>query len=94
MIIGVLTIHLLFPGCQSLKDKRGKIKPVLARLHREFNVSAAEIDLLDMWQETVLACSLVSNNNVYTQNALQTILAFIESHWPDYQIIDQQIELF
>ena len=94
MIIGVLTIHLLFPGCQSLKDKRGKIKPVLARLHREFNVSAAEIDLLDMWQETVLACSLVSNNNVYTQNSLQTILAFIESHWPDYQIIDQQIELF
>ena len=94
MIIGVLTIHLLFPGCQSLKDKCGKIKPVLARLHREFNVSAAEIDLLDMWQETVLACSLVSNNNVYTQNALQTILAFIESHWPDYQIIDQQIELF
>jgi uncharacterized protein YlxP (DUF503 family) len=93
MVIGVLTLHLLLPGCQSLKDKRGRIKPVLARLHREFNISVAEIDRLDMWQETVLACSLVSNDHAYTQQALQTIPLFIESHWPDFQIIDHRIEL-
>jgi uncharacterized protein len=93
MIIGVLTLHLLLPGCHSLKDKRGKIKPVLARLHREFNISVAEIDRLDMWQETVIACSLVSNDHVYTHNALKIIPEFIESHWPDFQIIDQQIEI-
>jgi len=93
MIIGVLTLHLLIPGCQSLKEKRGRIKPVLARLHREFNLSVAEIDRLNMWQETVIACSLVSNNHAYTQQALQIIPPFLESHWPDFQIIDFQIEL-
>jgi uncharacterized protein len=93
MIVAVLTLHLLLPGCRSLKEKRGKIKPVLARLHREFNISAAEIDRLDMWQETILACSLVSNDRGYAQQAIQKIPPFIESHWPDIQIIDQHIEL-
>jgi uncharacterized protein len=93
MIVAVITLHLLLPGSRSLKEKRGKIKPVLARLHREFNISAAEIDLLDMWQETVLACCLVSNDHGYAQQVIRKIPSFIESHWPDFQIVDQHIDL-
>jgi uncharacterized protein YlxP (DUF503 family) len=44
MSLGLLTIHLHLPGCASLKEKRGRLKPLLTRLHREFNISAAEID--------------------------------------------------
>ena len=50
-MLATLTIHLHLPTCGSLKEKRGRIKPLIARLHREFNVSVAEMDLQDKWQE-------------------------------------------
>ena len=46
-MIGILTLHLQLPGCASLKEKRGRLKPLLARLHRKFNIPAAEMDLRD-----------------------------------------------
>jgi len=35
-----LVMELEVPGCKSLKEKRGKLQPLLLRLRREFNVSA------------------------------------------------------
>ncbi len=93
MSIGLLTLHLQLPGVSSLKEKRSRIKPLLARLHKEFNVSAAEIDRQDAWQEAVVACALVSNDHGYTQRALQQVLAFTERTFPDLPVIDHHIEL-
>ena len=47
-MLAILTIHLHLPTCSSLKEKRGRIKPLMARLRREFNVSAAEMDLQEL----------------------------------------------
>lgn len=93
MSIGLLTLHLQLPGVTSLKEKRSRIKPLLSRLHKEFNVSAAEIDRLDAWQETVIACALVSNDHGYTQRALQQVLDFTERTFPDLLVLDHRIEL-
>lgn len=93
MSLGVLTLYLLLPGCTSLKEKRGRLKPVIARLRREFNVSVAEVDRQDMWQEAVVACALVSNEQTFTQRVLQEVIAYTEKAWPDMNIMDQRIEL-
>jgi uncharacterized protein len=93
MSIGLLTLHLLLPGVTSLKEKRGRLKPVLARLHREFNVSAAEIDKQDAWREAVLACAVVSNDPNHNQRVLQNIISYLESNWPDLNILNDKIEL-
>lgn len=90
--ISVLTLYLQLPGCTSLKQKRGLIKPVLARLHREFNVSSAEVDKQDMWQEAVLACALVSSDSVHNQRVLQQVIAFTEENWPNLILLDARIE--
>jgi uncharacterized protein len=92
-MLGVLTLHLGLPGCTSLKEKRGRLKPLLARLHRQFNVSAAEMDLQDQWQETVVCCGMVGNDRVHLEQALQTIVHWIESNWRDMDIVDNKIEL-
>ncbi|MGB8214794.1 MAG: DUF503 domain-containing protein [Anaerolineales bacterium] len=92
-MIGILTIHLLIPGCASLKEKRGRIKPLLARLHRQFNISAAEMDLQDKWQETVIACGMVGNDRVHLEQSLQAIGRWMESNWLDLQVMDEKIEL-
>jgi uncharacterized protein YlxP (DUF503 family) len=92
-MVGILTLHLLIPGCASLKEKRGRLKPLLARLHRQFNLSVAELDLQDKWQETVIACGMLGNDRVHLEQSLQAILRWLETNWQDMQLIDDKIEL-
>ncbi len=92
-MIGLLTLHLHLPGCNSLKEKRGRLKPLLARLHKEFNLSVAEMDLQDKWRETILACVMVGNNRIHLEQSLQSVQKWVASDWPDMQLIDDKIEM-
>ena len=92
-MIGILTLHLHIPGCKSLKEKRSRLKPLLARLHKEFNISVAEMDANDVWQSAVIACAVVSNDGAQAQRTLQTVSVWVESHWPDVTIVDEEFEI-
>ena len=92
-MIAIITIHLHLPACSSLKEKRGRIKPLIARLHREFNISVAEVDLQDKWQEAVIACAMVGNERGQLESALQRVAKWVESHWTDGDVIEQKIEI-
>jgi len=76
-----------------LKEKRGRIKPLIARLHREFNISVAEVDLQDTWQEAIIACAMVGNERAYLESALQNVAKWVESHWTDGDVIERKIEI-
>ncbi len=92
-MIGLLTLHLDIPGCCSLKEKRGRLKPLLARLHRQFNISAAEMDLQDKWQSAVIACGMVGNDGAYLQKSLQSVARWIETNWLDITVVEDHIEI-
>lgn len=92
MPITLLSLHLHLPGCTSLKEKRSRIKPVLARLHREYNVAAAEMDFQDVWQDALIACVTISNDPAQNQRLLQQVIDFTARTWPDLEIMDQRIE--
>ena len=92
-MLATLTIHLHLPACASLKEKRGRIKPLISRLHREFNVSVAEIDLNDKWQEAVIGCAIIGNDRAFLESALQNVAKWVESHWTDGDVIEQKIEI-
>ena len=92
-MVGILTLHLHLPGCSSLKEKRGRIKPFIHRLHREFNLSVAEMDLQDKWQESVITCGMVGNDAAYLQSALETVRKWAEAHWPDGDVLDMKVEI-
>lgn len=92
MPIGYLILHIELPGCKSLKEKRGRIKPILSRLHKEFNLSAAELDDQDHWSETVIGCVNISNNAIHNTQMLQQVVAFVENQWPDCSILASTIE--
>jgi len=47
MVVGVLQFELLIHDAQSLKDKRRVVRSLKDRLHREHQVSIAEIGALD-----------------------------------------------
>jgi len=92
MKIGLLTLQLHLEACESLKQKRRIIKPILSRLHKEFNISTAEVGLNDHWQSSVLACVVVGKDCAYTHKAMQIVLAYFVNQWPEHQIVDHRIE--
>ncbi|GAB4536514.1 MAG: DUF503 domain-containing protein [Anaerolineales bacterium] len=93
IITATLILDLYLPGCGSLKEKRARLKPLLARLHREFNVSSAELDFNDVWQSARIGCAMLGNDAVSLQRALQGIIQWVERYWPDVQITADQIVL-
>jgi uncharacterized protein YlxP (DUF503 family) len=92
MAAGILTLHISLPDCQSLKQKRGQIQPVLARLHREFNVAAAETGLQDRHAESVIQCAALSTDGGEVQSYLQKVADYFEKTWPDFEILQYRIE--
>lgn len=92
-MVGLLTLRLHLPGCASLKEKRGRLQPLLHRLRREFNLSVAEMDLQDKWTEAVVGCGMIGNDAVHLQSALETVRKWTEAHWTDGDVVDTKIEL-
>lgn len=92
-MIATLTFHLHLPGCASLKEKRGSIKPLISRLHREFNVSVAEVGLNDKWSESLIACAMIGNDAAFLQAALETVRRWVEAHWTDGDVWDSKITI-
>jgi len=91
--VGVLTLLIEIPECRSLKEKRGRLKPLLSRLQREFNISVAEVDLQDVWDQAMIACSLVSSDANITMKSLQAAAEWVERSWPDVTVMDDSIEI-
>jgi len=92
-VLAILTIHLHLPTCASLKEKRGRIKPLISRLHREFNVSVAEMDLQDKWDEAIIACAMIGNEHAFLQSALGNVAKWVEANWSDGDVWDTKIEV-
>ncbi len=90
--ISLLTLKLTFPGCGSLKQKRSLLSPILARLHKEFNLSAAEIGLQDVWQSAWLGCALLSTDPDHNARVLNKVVDFVETHFPEVQVEEFHIE--
>ncbi len=93
MKIGVLRLNLRLPGVQSLKQKRGKIKPLLNQLHKRFNVSAAEVADQDKWQQSTIAISSISNDGKHIEKLFQSIITSFESDRKDIELIHDEIEI-
>ncbi|MDP3682578.1 MAG: DUF503 domain-containing protein [Ignavibacteria bacterium] len=90
--ISLLTLKLTLPGCGSLKQKRSLLSPILARLHKEFNLSAAEIGLQDIWQSAWLGCTLLSTDADHNARVLNKVVAFVETHFPEIQVEEFHLE--
>jgi hypothetical protein len=93
MVIGVATIELHIPMNGSLKGKRSVIKPLIARLRSEYNVSVAEVDDQDSLRTAVIGVACVSSDKDYAHGLLMKVVESVE-HWRfDAELVDYEIEL-
>jgi len=93
MVIGICRVELHLPGNGSLKGKRSRLRPLLNRLRREFNLSTAEVDLHDVWQSAVIGLVTVSNDTAHAHAVLEGAVHWIEAYHPDVQVVDWGIEM-
>jgi uncharacterized protein YlxP (DUF503 family) len=93
IIVGLLTLHLQFDHIISLKDKRHTIKPMINRLHRQFNISIAEVDHQDIWNSAALAVVFVSNDTTHVVQTMQNIVKFLQENFPNISQMDEKLEI-
>ena len=74
MVIGILQVELTIDGATSLKDKRSVVRSIKDRLHREHQVSVAEVGSQDEHRKAVLGIVLAATEVNYCQSVLDTIL--------------------
>jgi uncharacterized protein len=91
MVIGLLTLELLIAESQSLKDKRQVLKSLLETTRQRFNVSAAEVDHLDLWQRATIAVACVSKDQVFVDQVLNKVLRTIEGN-PRVEVANVDME--
>ncbi len=91
--IGLLTLEIYIPGVTSLKQKRGIVKPLVARLRNDFNVSVAEVDDHDQLGHTVLAVAAVSVSKDYVHGLLTRVAEAVSAWRLDAELVDWTIEI-
>jgi len=91
MVVGVCTVEIHLPFCQSLKDKRRVLKSLIARLRGRHNISFAEVDSQDLWQRAVLGITAVASARGPIEKMFASILAEIETQIPG-EITAREIE--
>lgn len=92
MVVGVGVWDLHLPGCHSLKEKRGVVRPVVSRLRRTLNVSVAETGQQDQWQRAELACATVAGDRVGVERVLRDADRCIEGA-DGVRIIDTTVRI-
>jgi len=93
VIIGACKVDLHLPGNGSLKGKRGILKPLLVQLRREFNLAAAEVGRNDAWQSAEIGLATVANDSGHVHAVLERAVRWIETHHPEVQVVDWEIEI-
>ncbi len=71
MIVAMVTVELHLPACGSLKEKRGVVKRLIARLRRDLNVSVAEVGDQDVWRRSALGIAVAAGSEVGARKVVQ-----------------------
>jgi uncharacterized protein len=84
----VATAHVTFRlfASSSLKDKRQVLRSVLSRARNQFEVSAAEIGSLDIWNLAEIGVACVSGESAHALDVVEEVIRSLESARPDIEI--------
>ena len=73
MVVAIIDVALHLPGVSSLKEKRGIVKGLIARLRRELNVSVAEVGDNDEWRYCQMGVAVVAGSEIGARKVAQQV---------------------
>ena len=89
----IATITLNLRGCQSLKEKRSTLAPLLSRLRR-YNLSVIESDCQDSWQTAKLLVAKVGLNNARLDSDLAQLVTLLENDFRNISLAEVEKEFY
>ncbi len=89
MKLTLLIYDLSIPASHSLKEKRKALRSIKDGLRHNFNVSVAEVDYSDIWQNAKIAISYVCGNGRLADSAACKIDDFFDKQ---YSVIVTKME--
>ncbi|RPJ76756.1 MAG: DUF503 domain-containing protein [Desulfobacteraceae bacterium] len=92
MVVGIGLITFRLHECHSLKEKRGTVKAVIARLRNNFNASVAEVEANDVHQRAVVGVALVGNDKALINSKMDKLFNLADALGLA-EVIDTQMEL-
>jgi len=72
-MICFLTIELRIEAAQSLKDKRQVVRSIKDRLRASFNVSVAELDPSNLWNQATIGVVAISHSRDYLDGLMKNV---------------------
>ncbi len=90
--IGVLQFSVDIPHATSLKDKRRVVRGLKDRLRRQFNVSVAEVEDLDVHTTATFAAVTTGRDVPYLNGAMDQIVNTLKD-LRDGSLADWQLEI-
>lgn len=72
-MIAFLTLDLRIEAAQSLKDKRQVVRSLKDRLRTHFNVSVAELDASNLWNQATIGIVSISDSRDYLDGLMKNV---------------------
>lgn len=86
MWIGGLECDVLLGDVHSLKEKRSVVRPLLAEVRRRFDVSAAEVDHLELHRRAAVGVGLISPDRAHLVEVLDRVERLIAAR-PEVELL-------
>jgi uncharacterized protein YlxP (DUF503 family) len=94
MNVAVCVVTLSLIDTHSLKEKCGVIQSLMTRLRARYNVSLAEVEAQDDFQQAVLGLSCINTAASHAQETVDSAVRFIESEIVGRaEVVDVQTEV-
>lgn len=79
MHVGLLTLEIRLPGCDTLKEKRHRLKGIIERIRSKFNVSVSEVGHQDAHHSALVGISMVNMD----RKIIEKVLARVEEYFAE-----------
>jgi len=73
LMIASLILELRIEAARSLKDKRQVVRSVKDRLRASFNVSVAELDPSNLWNQASIGVVAISHSRDYLEGLMKNV---------------------
>jgi uncharacterized protein YlxP (DUF503 family) len=72
-VIAFLTLELRIDHAQSLKDRRQVVRSLKDKLRTSFNVSVAELDGAELWNQATVGVVSISHSKDYLRGLMEKV---------------------
>jgi uncharacterized protein YlxP (DUF503 family) len=90
MHAAAVRVEVRIPACNSLKEKRRRLRPILDHLRKRMELSVSEVDHHDAWQRSAIGIALVAPQAGRLDEVVEGVRRFFLAH-DDVDLVDFEI---